>query len=256
MAEKSLSARSLRAWIIRATSSLPVPDSPVMRTDVFEGATRPTRSSTRRAAGESPTKRRPAADRPVSSSSRRFSSSSRSRSLVRRSRWRRFSMAIPQRPASETRNRAVLLVEVRPCPRAAAPCRPGAGHRRFGRRRGWRRRSPPRRGCAATGTTRGARRSPTAGLSHEGVLGQDRLGGPPRKADDGFGAAPAPLSECCEVAARCVEHPDGAAQDVFYEGFLVRKRAERKPRIVERLEEEELVLSLKLRRPIDHRDAA
>ena len=91
---------------MRATSSLPVPLSPVSRTEILEFATRPTRSRTRRAAGESPMKSRPAAERPVSSSRRRFSSSSRSRSRVNRSRCRRFSIAIPERPAREVRNRA------------------------------------------------------------------------------------------------------------------------------------------------------
>jgi hypothetical protein len=41
---KGRSARGLRAWMARATSSLPVPDSPRMVTAADEGATRSMRS--------------------------------------------------------------------------------------------------------------------------------------------------------------------------------------------------------------------
>ena len=120
MATNGLSARSLRAWIMRATSSLPVPLSPVRSTEIFDAATRETRSSTRRIAAESPTKSRPAAERPVSSSRRRFSSSSRSRSRVSRSRCRRFSIAMPHRPASDTRKRRSSSSKAADPPRRAS----------------------------------------------------------------------------------------------------------------------------------------
>ena len=131
IATKGFSARSLRAWIIRATSSLPVPLSPVIRTEVFEARPAPTRSSTRRAAGDSPTNSRPAAARPVSSRSRRFSSSRRSRSRVSRSRWRRFSIAIPQRPGQRSQEAASSSSKAAWPPRRT-PCPPGRARRPCG----------------------------------------------------------------------------------------------------------------------------
>ena len=256
IAEKSFSARSLRAWIIRATSSLPVPLSPVIRTEVREGATRPTRSSTRRAAGESPTKSRPAADRPVSSSRRRFSSSSRSRSRVSRSRWRRFSIAIPQRPASETRKRASS---------SSKPAFPPRRSSLSARTRTPTVRPPARIGTPIAAETRLRRSrnvsrrtavSERRSSRDELVLGDDGFRGPAREADPRLGAAGAALAERREVPARRVEDPDRPAEDVLDEGFLVGKRAEREPGVVEGLEKEELVLSLELRRPIHHREAA
>ena len=47
--------RRLPAWMARATSSLPVPDSPVRSTVASVAATRTARSSTSRRAGERPT---------------------------------------------------------------------------------------------------------------------------------------------------------------------------------------------------------
>ena len=40
IATKGRRARGLRSWIVRATSSLPQPDSPVMKTVASVGATR------------------------------------------------------------------------------------------------------------------------------------------------------------------------------------------------------------------------
>ena len=48
-------ARGLLRWIARATSSLPVPDSPVTSTEARVGAARPIASCTDRIGGEEPT---------------------------------------------------------------------------------------------------------------------------------------------------------------------------------------------------------
>ena len=245
IATNGFSARSLRAWIMRATSSLPVPLSPVTSTEICEGATRDTRSSTRRAAGESPTKRRPAAARPVSSRSRRFSSSRRSRSRVRRSRWRRFSIAMPQRPASDTRKR-------RP-PRRRRP-------------------APPRRTSLSASTRTPRARPPPEirtpiggrdGRAEElelfardgGVRGehvvQELVRAPRRlrralgKADPRLGA-PAPPRRSRQVAARGVEHADDADENVLDQGLLVGQGAERQAGVVERLEKEKPMLGLEV----------
>ena len=53
---KGRSARGLRAWMARATSSLPVPDSPRMVTAAEEGATRSIRSMRTFIAGSVPTR--------------------------------------------------------------------------------------------------------------------------------------------------------------------------------------------------------
>ncbi len=52
---KGWAPRRLPAWMARATSSLPVPDSPVRSTVASVGATRTARSSASRRAGERPT---------------------------------------------------------------------------------------------------------------------------------------------------------------------------------------------------------
>ena len=54
MATKGWSLRSLRAWMLRATTSLPVPLSPVTSTVVLVGASFSTSCRTSRMGGESP----------------------------------------------------------------------------------------------------------------------------------------------------------------------------------------------------------
>ena len=83
-ATKGMAARGESSWMARATSSLPVPDSPVRSTVVLVGATLRTWRRTSCSAGDDPTKfssRKPSAS---SERSRRFSRERRSRSSALR----------------------------------------------------------------------------------------------------------------------------------------------------------------------------
>ena len=82
MAMNGLSRRGERLWMLRATISLPVPDSPVMATLALAGATFSISSNTRRIALEAPMK----SVAPICFSLRRSTCTSRRVSFFSRAR--------------------------------------------------------------------------------------------------------------------------------------------------------------------------